>query len=441
VAIARHSETISAAESDEAGRAAQAELAATESSERPGRASRPEPAAPRLADSDARYVTESFRRLLAEPAAAMEYHFARLFADSSDLRALFPLAMTQTRVAMFRELASLIGSLEVPGQAGRQQVERQLAELAAGHRKYGVTEQHYLPFFAALQATAKYVDGRNSERHAAAWRAFSSYCIEVMRAAAARDAAERPAWWLGEIVQHDPRGPDIAVLTIRPDPALRFQPGQYLAVQVPRWPRLWRDYSIANAARENGLIDLHVRAVPGGMLSTALVSDCAAGDTLVLGAPSGEMTAPTGPGEADRPMVCVAGGTGLAPIKAIVEAVVGAARQGKRRPISLYVGARRSQDLYDMRDLETLVLAYPSLTLIPVAERELDFAGRVGRLPEVVAAHESFRDTDVYVAGPAGLVSATQRALAGRVLPGRLHHDPIEALRAARWPHRMDYLA
>ena len=52
------------------------------------------------------------------------------------------------------------------------------------------------------------------------WRAFSGFCIEVMRAAAAKDAAERPAWWLGEIVQHDLRGPDIAVITIRPDPPL-----------------------------------------------------------------------------------------------------------------------------------------------------------------------------------------------------------------------------
>jgi len=440
VAIARHSATLSAAERDlEAAREALAALAATDSAEGLGGAGPPEPTAVRFTDSDARCVTESFKRLLAEPAAAMEYHFARLFADNPELRALFPLAMTQTRVAMFRGLADLVAALETPGAGGRHAVERQLAEIAAGHRKYGVSEQDYRPFFAALQATAEYVGDRWDERHAAAWRAFSRFCSEGMRAGAARDAGERPAWWLGEIVQHDLRSPDVAVLTIRPDPPLHFQPGQYLAVQVPRWPRVWRDYSIANAPRDNGLIDLHVRAVPGGMLSTTLVGDCAAGDTIVLGAPTGEMTAPTGPAEADRPMVCVAGGTGLAPIKAIVEAVVGAARQGKRRPITLYVGARRSQDLYDMRDLETLVLAYPSLTLVPVAERELDFAGRVGRLPEVAAAHESFRDADVYVAGPAGLISATQRALAARVLPGRLHHDRIEALRAARWPHRMDY--
>jgi NAD(P)H-flavin reductase len=396
--------------------------------------------APWITDSEIRYITESFARLLAAPAEAMEYHYARLFADSPELRGLFPLGMTQVRVAMFRRLAGLMATLKAEGPAGRQAVQVELADMATRHRKYGVTEQHYMPFFAALQATAEYLDPRWDDWHATAWRAFSGFCIEAMRAAVARDAAERPAWWLGEIVQHDPRGPDIAVITIRPDPPLQYLPGQYLAVQVPRWPRVWRDYSIANATRESGLIDLHVRAVPGGMLSTALVTDSAAGDTVVLGAPTGQMTAPTSPAEADRPIVCVAGGTGLAPIKAIVEAVVGAARQGKRRPITVYVGGRQSRDLYDMRDLETLVLAYPSLTLIPVVERELDFAGRVGRLPEVAATHESYRDTDVYVAGPAGLVSATQRALAGRVLPGRLHHDPLEALRIARRPHRLDYL-
>ena len=109
--------------------------------------------------------------------------------------------------------------------------------------------------------------------------------------------------------------------------------------------------------------------------------------------------------------------------------------------MTLYVGAQRSRDLYDMRDLEALRRAYPSLTLIPVVERELDFAGRVGRLPEVVATHPSFRDCDVYVAGPAGMDSATVRALSGRVPSGRLHHDPIEALRLASSPLNVDHLS
>ena len=140
-------------------------------------------------------------------------------------------------------------------------------------------------------------------------------------------------------------------------------------------------------------------------------------------------------------LVCIAGGTGLAPVKAITEAVVVAAQQGTPRPITLSVGARRTRDLYDMADLEALQRMYPSLTVIRVAERDLDIDGRVGRLPEVVKSHPSYRDCDVYVAGPAGLISATRRALGGRVQAERMHHDSIEALRFARRPDWEQVLA
>jgi NAD(P)H-flavin reductase len=183
--------------------------------------------------------------------------------------------------------------------------------------------------------------------------------------------------------------------------------------------------------------------VPGGMVSTALVSHCATGDTVLLGAARGEMRVPDDP---SRDLVCIAGGTGLAPVKALAEAVVGAAGQGRRRAITLYVGVRSSRDLYDARDLETLRLAYPSLTVITVVEQDPDPAAPaagdypdkpaplVGRLPDAVRGHESFRNCDVYIAGPAGLVSVTVAELSRRVPADRLHHDPIDALRLAMDP-------
>jgi NAD(P)H-flavin reductase len=257
------------------------------------------------------------------------------------------------------------------------------------------------------------------------------YFADAMKTAAAQDARDQPAWWIGEIVQHDRRSPTIAVLTIRPDRPLKYEPGQYVTVQVPKWPRLWRRYSIANAPRENGLLDIHVRAVPGGMVSTALVGHSGTGDILTLAAAGGDLRVPADP---ERDLVCVAGGTGLAPIKAIVEAVVGELRQGKRREITLYVGARRNSDLYDMRDLATLRLAYPALTLVPVVEDELEGAGQVGRLPDIVKSHPSFRNTEVYLAGPASMISATRRTLSVRVPSDRFHHDPLDVLVAASRP-------
>jgi NAD(P)H-flavin reductase/hemoglobin-like flavoprotein len=364
----------------------------------------------------------------------MQYLFACLFAASPQLRPLYPLAMTHTRVRVYEMLARLIANLE-----DAPTTERVLEQLARDHRKFGVREKHLEPFFAAVVQTAEYGSARNwTPEKDAAWRSVTGYFARVMAAAARRDEGREPAWWTGEIVQHDLRAETIAVLSIRPDSPLTYIPGQYISVQVPRWPRIWRTYSIANAPRGNGLLDIHVRAVPGGLVSTALVAHCGTGDIITLGAARGEMRVNPDP---DRNLVCVAGGTGLAPVKAITEAVVGASGQGRRREVTVYIGVRRSHDLYDMRDLEALRLAYPSLTLIPVVERELDYPGRVGRLPEVVAVHPSFRDCDVYVAGPAGLVAATAAALSGRVPADRLHHDSIDALRRAMRPSAAHHLS
>jgi len=415
---------------------AQARLATTESSGRlagAGDPARQAGHAATLDTVDAYLVRESFPRLMADSQLAMEYLYGRLFAAHPALRALFPLSMTATRNAVFRMLAELVGGLEDRGRT-----RGTLAAIAAGHRKFGVMPRHYQPFFDALLATARELLGPGWTPEASrAWHGVASYCIAVMTEAAEAAEIAEPAWWTAEIVQHDRRADSIAVLSIRPDQPLEYQPGQYISVQTSRWPRVWRSYSVANAPRENGLLDIHVRAVPGGLVSTALVAHCAAGDTLTLGPARGGMRVDAG---CDRDLVCVAGGTGLAPVKAITEAVVGAARHGRRRAVTLYVGVRRSRELYDMRDLETLRLAYPSLTLIPVVEREIDYVGRVGRLPDVVALHPSFRDCDVYVAGPARMIAATAAVLSSRVPAGRLHHDPIEAMEGAR-PPKVDFLA
>ncbi|HUJ04760.1 MAG TPA: globin domain-containing protein [Streptosporangiaceae bacterium] len=407
-------------------------VARTESSARLGQQDEAGSVRPEMVD---RYlVRQSFTHLMFDSRQAMEYLFARLFAANPELRGLYPLEMTQTRSAVFQMLARLVWGIEDAAAT-----ERTLAQLARDHRKFGVREKHYRPFFDAMLDTAEHHMGQRwSAETRAAWRSVLDYFSRVMTAAARADEKAQPAWWTGEIVQHDRRADTIAVLSIRPDRPMHYQPGQYISVQAPRWLRIWRSYSIANAPRENGLIDIHVRAVPGGLVSSALVSHCGTGDVLTLGAPRGDLRVIDDP---RRGLVGVAGGTGLAPIKAITEAVVGASGHGPRREVTLYVGVRHSRDLYDMRDLETLRLAYPSLRVIPVVERELDFDGRVGRLPDVVAMHPSYRDCDVYVAGPAGLVSATVTALASRVPADRLHHDPIDALEQAQRPAKVDHLS
>jgi NAD(P)H-flavin reductase/hemoglobin-like flavoprotein len=355
----------------------------------------------------------------AEGPAAMEYFYARLFAASSETRSLFPMSMITQRQRMFAMLGQLVSMLDdEPRCAGL------LGQLGRDHRSYGVTDRHYALFFAALRDTAEHFAGGDwLPATAAAWDGALGYMAATMRAAAAADAAVRPPWWVAEIVGHEVRSRGVAVLTLQPSQPVPYQAGQYIPVQVTRWPRVWRPYSIASAPRPGGLIDLHIKAVPGGQVSNALVYHSVAGDAVLLGPAAGRMTLqPTG-----RDLLCVAGGTGLAPVKAVIEQAIATARSGRPRKITLFVGARQQRDLYDLPDLQLLEAAYPALRVIPVLSDEPAFGGLTGLLPDVVHAnlHGMFDNADAYVCGPAAMVRQAAALLAARLPAAQIHHDPL----------------
>ena len=391
---------------------------------------RSENAAGRISARDARLVKESFAAIESHAREAMEHFYAWLFVRHPEVRAMFPLAMSTHRERIFGALARIVWSMDSP-----QALTAYAGQLGRDHRKFGVKDKHYEAFFGVLLDTVRHFGaGTWTAGTQAAWEAALGSIGSIMQAAAAADARQAPPWWIGEILRHDLRRPDLAVLTVRPDQPLAFRPGQYVAVQVSRWPRLWRNFSIANAPRASGLLDLHVRAVPGGMVSTALVHHMQAGDSLLLGPARGDLAAR---GDSQRDLLCIAGGTGLAPIKALIEGVITAAGQagqaspaGQPRPaaqrrISLYVGARTASDLYDMRDLSLLAAAYPGLTVIPAVSHDPDWTGLAGLLPDVVRRHASCEGREVYISGPDEMVSETVRMLARRISSEHIHHDPI----------------
>ncbi|HEY2551681.1 MAG TPA: globin domain-containing protein [Streptosporangiaceae bacterium] len=371
---------------------------------------------PATPDFDARVIKQTFSRVMADEQNAMEYFYGLLFAQSPEVRSLFPLAMTDLRYRVFAALVRLIWSTD-----NRQAYTTQLAQLGRDHRRFGVREKHHKAFFAALLATVEQFSGQDwTEQARSAWQAALDLASAVISATAKDDARSQPAWWVGEVVRHERRSASLAVLTIRPDQPLRYRPGQYLGVQVPRWPRVWRNFSIANAPRGSNLIDLHVRAICGGMVSNALLH-ASVGDTLLLGPARGDMTLPP---DCDRELICVAGGTGLAPLKALIE---GVASGGEQRPrtITLFLGARREQDLYDMTDLRVLQSGYPSLAIIPVISQQPGYRGITGLLHEIVIKHARLSDSEVFVSGPDAMVRQTDLALAGLVACERVHFDPF----------------
>jgi NAD(P)H-flavin reductase len=374
-------------------------------------------------DFDARLVKESFAHVAANAEAAMEHFHARLFVRYPEIRSMFPHAMRDHMESVFAALARIVWSIDSPDS-----LTPYLSQLGCGHRKFGVKDRHFEPFLSVLIDTVRHFSGYYwTGETQAAWEAALGHAASVMQTSATRDAARQPPWWIGEIVQHDQRGRDLAVLTIKPDQSLRYKPGQYLAVQVPRWPRVWRNFSIANAPRPNGLLDLHVRAVPGGLVSGSLVHNTRPGDTLLLGPACGDLTLAA---DQDRDLLCVAGGTGLAPLKAIIEEVINASKHGgRRRKITLFFGARDEEGLYDLPDLRVLEWIYPALTVVPVVSSQPDFDGITGLLPDVAAQYANCEDAEILVCGPDGMVRRTVELLAGRCQPGQIRHDPPSAVR------------
>lgn len=185
-----------------------------------------------------------------------------------------------------------------------------------------------------------------------------------------------------------------------------FVPGQFALLQVPGLPSA-RAYSMANLPG-SGEWHFQVRRVPGGASSGYLLDALAVGAPLTIDGPYGTAYYRAGSG---REVVCVAGGSGLAPMLSVARAALGDPGFGPRR-LAFYYGARTTRDLIDP---SALGLDDARLSFRPVvsAEGEADWAGARGFV------HEHLRDSlegdfgarDFYLAGPPPMVEATRRLL------------------------------
>ena len=369
-------------------------------------------------------IRETFARTASAGDDAAAYFYASLFLRRPGLRELFPPAMDEQRDRLLTALTRIVESLSTP-----EEMATYLTQLGRDHRKYAVEPAMYDVVGESLVATLRAFSGDAFTAEAeAAWTQAYTAASGIMIRAAEEDAASAPAFWTAEVVEREERSHGIAVLTIAPDQEFRYEAGQHVTVQTPRWPRVWRPYSVACAPRDDGLIRLHVRAVPGGWVSNALVSHTEPGDELILGPPLGTMTVRHAE---DRDLLLVAGGTGLSPLKAIAEQVIRDYAAGQRRRVFLFYGARSREELYDLRDLWHLADASDSLQITPVTSDDRAFDGMQGNVGRVAARYLPHQGCEAYLSGPPAMVRETRRVLAKAGIPaGRIHFD--DALLASR---------
>jgi NAD(P)H-flavin reductase/hemoglobin-like flavoprotein len=342
--------------------------------------------------------------------------YARIFLADPDIRELFPIEMSGQRSRFLDALVHIISTIDDP-----ERFNEFLRALGRDHHsRFHVTNRHYGVVGAALlDALRQYAADAWTIEYDQAWRDAYHTIATTMLSGVDADQG-RPAYWHAEVVAHERRGRDIAVFTCRPVARMEFRAGQYVSVECPYHPRLWRSYSIANAPRWDGTLDFHVRVTDGGWVSAALVRRLRPGDMIRLGRPMGSMTLDR---QSTRDIVGVAGGTGLAPIKAMVEELT---RENRTRWVHLFVGSRDRDDLYDLRDLQVLAGRYPWLSVVPACSNDLTYSGERGTIDEVVARYGPWSDHDFFVCGSPRMVRATLGTLCRIGVPqGRVRYDAL----------------
>ncbi|MET8517905.1 2Fe-2S iron-sulfur cluster-binding protein [Streptomyces sp. NPDC005134] len=215
--------------------------------------------------------------------------------------------------------------------------------------------------------------------------------------------------------------PDVVAVQLRLPTGQRakFTAGQYLRVLLPDGDS--RNYSMANPPHQNDTVLLHIRVVPGGRFSEGVVTGLEKGDLLTVELPYGEFSVDT---ESELPAVLLATGTGFAPVKSIVEDHI---RHRAGRPLHLYWGGRREEDLYE-RDLAAGWAArLPWFTFTPVlSEPGPGWTGRTGWVHRAVLEDRpDLSGHEVYACGSPMMTGAAQQdfvSLAG-LSPDRFHCD------------------
>ncbi|WP_432165003.1 globin domain-containing protein [Streptomyces sp. bgisy031] len=374
----------------------------------------PRPAPAPEASPDARLIRRTLEEVGPDADKVTSYFYALLFVRHPELRPLFPASMDTQRDRLLKALLTAAEHAD-----NKSVLVPYLKNLGRGHRKYGTQPEHYPAVGECLiGALTRYATTTWDQETEAAWVRTYTTISQVMIDAAAADELRAPAWWYGEVVSHDLRTSDIAVVTVRPDQPYPFLAGQYTSVETPWWPRIWRHYSFASAPRSDGLLSFHVKAVPAGWVSNALVHRARPGDVIRLGPPSGSMTVDH---SSDSGLLCLGGGTGIAPIKALVEDV---AEHGQRRPVEVFYGARTDHDLYDIDTMLRLQQTHPWLAVRPIVDQQAHL-----QLPDAVREYGPWNEYDAYLSGPPGMIRNGVDALRDIGIPvDRIRHDSVEDL-------------
>lgn len=216
--------------------------------------------------------------------------------------------------------------------------------------------------------------------------------------------------------------PDIIGLTLETDRPVVFAPGQYADLSVDAVDGA-RSYSFAFAPKAGSAQSLlfNIRHVPGGAFTDWLFSTDRVGETVCLSAPYGDFALR----DSSAPMLCIAGGSGLAPIISILELQL---EQGADRPVTLHYGARTQAHLYNLDVIARLKEAWNApFEFVPVLSEESDdsdWEGERGLVVDLIDRVPGLSRHEAYLCGPPVMIDiAESRLLACGMDAGAISAD------------------
>ncbi|HET8994205.1 MAG TPA: FAD-binding oxidoreductase [Rhodococcus sp. (in: high G+C Gram-positive bacteria)] len=378
-------------------------------------------------------VQLSFASITATPTGPERFataFYTALWSETSGTRELFPAGMENMRQRFTTAVGWAVNKLtDVDG------LDAFLGQLARDHRKYGVRPEHFRAAGHALltavrECTPLILWTAALER---TWAEVIAHFTETMAVAAAED--DLPAAWGATVVGHERVLADLAIIRLETDTPIPYHAGQYMSVQIPQRPQMWRYLSAAIPPNPQGQIEFHVRRVSTGWVSGGLVSEVSVGDRWTIGPPLGGLQVDRDSGQ---DVLMIASGTGLAPLRAQIMEM---AMRGTNPRTHLFYGGNYPCDLYDLETLWHIAMTNPWLTITPVTEElENPYWHPVpvretprglqepiqGKLGKVVASFGSWSDHQIQIAGSPSMIRTTLYALSAGGTPRQnISFDPL----------------
>jgi 3-phenylpropionate/trans-cinnamate dioxygenase ferredoxin reductase subunit len=213
---------------------------------------------------------------------------------------------------------------------------------------------------------------------------------------------------------------DITLLTVQLADGLSYRAGQYADLELAALPNIKRSYSFATAPCPSGRVSFFVKHVPNGQFSSAINTQNLIDQTIWITGPIGEFYLKP----SDYPLLLIAGGSGLAPIMAILERALA---DNIQNPVTLLFGARTQQDLYLLERIQDIQSQWPSaFQFVPVLSNEpadSSWQGARGWVTDHLPKNH-LPKVDAYLCGPPAMIDSTEDQLTTLgVPPNRIHCD------------------